>query len=184
MFIFIYDRTRRIPSDAIIHWISVLRYSTIIFITITINKLGSRTWEVKSALVKGGRDLISLNIITIELSASCCLLSFFIYGRDGFVYYFKPNISPLFGLLILLSLQPAAGMSLIFYLEFAMILENGTGKLSITDSAHFTNSQSFSAEKFVFKTLRKSLHIAKSLWIFKLFWFGNNIYGVLLSSRM
>ena len=96
-------------------------------------------WELKSASVKDGRDLISLNIFTIELSASCCLLPSLFIAGIVFYIHFKPNIFPLFGLLILPSLQSAAGMYLIFYLEFAMILENDMGKISSqTQTTHFT----------------------------------------------
>lgn len=36
-------------------------------------------WEVKFALVKDGRDLISLNIVTIELSASAAYCLFYLW---------------------------------------------------------------------------------------------------------
>lgn len=127
-------------------------------------------------------DLISLNVITIELSASCCLLSFFLFIAGMFFYiHFKSNIFPSFGLLTLSLLWSAAGMFLIFYLEFAMIWGNGMDKFpSQAQATHFTNFflckiKSFSSENFLFKTPRKILHVIKSHWIFKLFWFGSKI---------
>lgn len=83
--------------------------------------------------------------------------------------HFKLNNFPLFGLLILSSLQSAAGMYLIFYLAFAMIVETGMDKISIPDSGRaFYNffqrkSKSFSSEDFAFDTLRKILQVVKLL---------------------
>ena len=133
MFIFINSRTRFILLDTIIHLISFPTYNTFFSSPSFNSELGSRMWEVKFALVKDGRDLISLNIITIEL---CLVLPtvFFIYGSDCFVYTFQTKTFLFVWAFDSFTTSVCSWHVLNLLLEFAMILENGMGKISTTDS--------------------------------------------------